>query len=164
MAKYSPASAEIEKMVNDIANELQLVLYGVDFQPLFVNRAKEPCKVVKANELAEYASKREDLVFVLCWLDAFEGADAEGHPFADDKTKYQWLRMEMEKVSYDTEKDKLIVGCPMVSVPLSYLEKHGEEAINAARLGLYVASQIEEKRKEEAAAKKAKKKGKKQEE
>ncbi len=164
MAKYSPASEEVEQMVNDIANELNLVNYGVDFQPLFVNRAKEPCKIVKANELAEYASKREDLVFILCYLDAFEGADAEGHPFADEKSKRAWLRMEMEKVSYDTEKDKLVIGCPSITIPVGYYEKYKEDAVNAALLGQYVMAQIEEKRKEEAEARKAKKKGKKTQE
>jgi hypothetical protein len=87
MAKYSQASESIERLVNDISNEMNLIHYGVDFQPLCVNKAKEVCKIIKANELAEYASNREGLVFVLCYEDAFD--------LVDEQTQYMWLRMEM---------------------------------------------------------------------
>jgi hypothetical protein len=147
MAKYSQASDSIENLVIEISNELGLINYGVDFQPLCVNKAKEVCKIVKANELAEYASNREDLVFVVCYEDAFD--------LVDEKTKYMWLRMAMETVSYDTEKMKINIGGPIITVPLGFAEKYGTEAINSAKLGLYTIAQIEEKKKEEAAQKRA---------
>jgi hypothetical protein len=147
MAKYSQASENIENLVIDISNELGLINYGVDFQPLCVNKAKEVCKIVKANELAEYASNREDLVFVLCYEDAFD--------LVDEKTQYMWLRMEMEKVAYDTEKDKMVLGCPQITVPVGVYEKYKEVAVDAALLGQYTIAQIKEKEKEEAAQRKA---------
>jgi hypothetical protein len=147
MAKYSQASENIENLVVDISNELGLINYGVDFQPLCVNKAKEVCKIVKANELAEYASNREDLVFVLCYEDAFD--------LVDEKTQYMWLRMEMEKVAYDTEKDKMVLGCPQITVPVGVYEKYKEVAVDAALLGQYTIAQIKEKEKEEAAQRKA---------
>ena len=72
MSKFTEASTEIQELVNDIANELGLVHLGVDFQPLCINKSKTVCKVVKANELAEYASQREGLIFVLVYEDAFD--------------------------------------------------------------------------------------------
>ena len=75
MGKYSQASETIENLVIDISNELGLINYGVDFQPLCVNKAKEVCKIVKANELVEFSSNREDLVFVVCYEDAFDQVD-----------------------------------------------------------------------------------------
>ena len=51
MAKYSKVSEEIENLVIEISNEIGLINYGIDFQPLCVNKAKEVCKIVKANEL-----------------------------------------------------------------------------------------------------------------
>ena len=104
-------------------------------------------KIVKANELAEYASNREDLVFVLCYEDAFD--------LVDEKTQYMWLRMEMEKVAYDTEKDKMVLGCPQITVPVGVYEKYKEVAVDAALLGQYTIAQIKEKEKEEAAQRKA---------
>ena len=154
-SKYSEASETIEKLVNDIANELNLINYGVDFQPLCVNKAKEVCKVVRANELAEYASKRDDLVFVICYEDAFDQVD--------EQTQYMWLRTEMDKVSYDTEKDKLVIGCPSITIPVGMYEKYKGAVVDAALLGQYTIAQIEEKKKEEAEQRKAlRTKGKKQ--
>lgn len=154
-SKYSEASETIEKLVNDIANELNLINYGVDFQPLCVNKAKEVCKVVRANELAEYASKRDDLVFVICYEEAFDQVD--------EQTKYLWLRTEMDKVSYDTEKDKLVIGCPLFTIPVGMYEKYKGAVVDAALLGQYTIAQIEEKKKEEAEQRKAlRTKGKKQ--
>jgi hypothetical protein len=147
MAKYSQASDSIENLVIEISNELGLINYGVDFQPLCVNKAKEVCKIVKANELAEYASNREDLVFVVCYEDSFD--------LVDEKTQYMWLRMEMEKVAYDTEKDKMIIGCPQITVPVGFYEKYKGAAVESALLGQYTIAQIEEKKKEEAEQRKA---------
>ena len=154
-SKYSEASETIEKLVNDIANELNLINFGVDFQPLCVNKAKEVCKVVRANELAEYASKRDDLVFVICYEDAFDQVD--------EQTQYMWLRTEMDKVSYDTEKDKMVIGCPSITIPVGMYEKYKGAVVDAALLGQYTIAQIEEKKKEEAEQRKAlRTKGKKQ--
>lgn len=147
MGKYSKVSEELDNLVNEISNELGLFNYGVDFEPICVAKAKEVCKVVRANELAEHVSERQDLVFVICYEDAFD--------LVDEKTKYMWLRMAMETVSYDTEKMKINIGSPMITVPLGFAEKYGTEAINSAKLGLYTIAQIAEKKKEEAAQKRA---------
>ena len=80
MAKYSKATQEVEDLVAEISSELGLDHLGVDFQPIFVNKSKDVCKCVKANELFEYTAKREDLVFVVCNQDAFDGTDPQGHP------------------------------------------------------------------------------------
>ena len=68
--------------------------------------------------------------------------------------------MEMEKVSYDTEKDKMIIGCPQITVPIGFYEKYKNAAVDSALLGQYTIAQIEEKKKEEAEQRKALKKGK----
>ena len=160
MAKYSQATKEVEDLVVEISNELGLEHLGVDFQPIFVNKSKEVCKVVKANELFEYTSKRDDLVFVVCNQDAFDGSDPQGHPYVDEKTKYLWLRTEMDKVSYDTEKDKLVIGCPSITLPVGLYEKYKAEdkdtlLIQNALLGQYTLAKIEQDKKEEAERKKA---------
>ena len=149
MGKYSKVSEEIENIVIEISNELGLAHMGVDFQALNVSKSKDICKVVRANELAEHISNREDLVFVICYEDAFD--------LVDEKTKYMWIRMAMENVSYDSEKGKIVIGGPQISVPLGFAEKYGNAAIDAAKLGLYTIAQIVEKKKEENERKKAEK-------
>lgn len=160
MAKYSQASEEVERIVSEISSELGLEHLGVDFQPLFVNKSKDVCKVVRANELFEYASKREDLVFVVCNQDVFDGTDPQGHPYAEEKDKYLWLRAEMEKVGYDLEKAKLVIGCPQITLPVGLYEKYKEEGkdtilLQNALLGQYMLAKIEQDKKEEAERKKA---------
>ena len=78
----------------------------------------------------------------------------------DEKTKYMWLRMAMENVSYDSEKDKINIGGPQIIVPLGFAEKYGNLAIDSAKLGLYTIAQIAEKKKEEAERKRAEKESK----
>lgn len=160
MAKYSQATEEVESLVAEISSEIGLEQFGVDFQPIFINKSKDVCKVVKANELFEYTSKREDLVFVVCNEDAFSGTDPQGRPYADEKTKYLWLRTEMDKVSYDTEKLKLIIGCPQITLPVGLYEKYKEEGkdevlLQNALLGQHLLAKIEQDKKEEAERRKA---------
>ena len=62
-------------------------------------------------------------------------------------------------VSYDDEKDKIIVGGPQISVSIGGWKKYGEKLINAAEIGQYAIAQIEEEKK---AAKEAEKEAKKQ--
>ena len=152
MAKYYvfDESEELVKLVDKIAEDLDLATY-VDFQVLGTERGKEVVKVVKANDITESITEREDLVAVVIREDAFR--------LVDDKTKEMWLRLEMDKVSYDSEKDKVTIGAQCVTVPIGMAEKYGDEAINAAKLGVYTLNQIEDERK---SRKQSKKKGKKE--
>jgi hypothetical protein len=66
----------------------------------------------------------------------------------------------MEVVSYDTEKDKLVIGCPQIVIPNGLYEKYNEDGngkvlIDNARLGLYTLAKIEQDKKEEAERRKA---------
>lgn len=158
-SKFSPASEEVSKIVDEIANELGLMNWGIDFQPLYVERAKTPCSVVRANKLAEYASNRDDLVFVLCNKEVFEGTDKAGHPLCNEQQMYMWIRNEMEKIVYDTERDSFSLNGPSITIPLSFLENMDKMlVVNSSILGLQVMAQLEEIRKERAAEEKARKK------
>jgi len=161
MGKLIEATEDIVKIVKEISNELGLSAYNIDVQPICAEKLSEVCKVVRANQLAEYVSARDNLIFVMCNEEVFNGTDPMGHPLADEKTKYMWIRNAMEVISYDSEKDKVILSCPMISVPLGFYEKFKEPTIDAARLGLYTMAQITKMKKKEAERKKAEKKDKK---
>lgn len=152
MSKFIEADNDTIKMVDEIAGELNLQVYGIDFQPLFVPKAKTPVQVKRATDVTEYLSKRNDLILLIiderCW-DAVE-----------EKVRYMWLRMAMEQVGYDTEKDKLFIGVPMLNIPLSFYEKYTAAAINAAKLQILTMDKILQDEKEKKAAEKANKKGK----
>ena len=103
--KYTKATQETIDMVEDISEKLGLDNYGVNFEPIYVKKAKEVCKVVKANDFVKYKAEKEDLVFVVCYEDFFEGIDSMGHAYASEDDKFKALRLAMEQVSFDPEKE-----------------------------------------------------------
>ena len=159
MAKFFKADESIVKIVDEIANELGLAQYGIDFETLDVVNLKEVVKIVKANEYAEYLSGREDLILVLVNGEAFDllpdGPDDNG---VDNK--YMWLRLAMDQISYDGEKEKIIIGCPTLAIPVGCYEKYKGAAVDAALLAQYTLAQMAEKKAQERAEKAAQKKGK----
>jgi hypothetical protein len=156
MAKFFKADETIVKLVDEIANEIGLAQF-VDFETLDVVNLKEVVKIVKANEYAEYLSGREDLILVLVNGEAFDllpdGPDANG---VDNK--YMWLRLAMEQIAYDSEKEKIVIGCPKIEVPVGVYEKFKGAAVDSALLAQYTLAQIAEKKEQEKAERAAQKK------
>lgn len=148
MQKFQKASEDIEKIVIEVANELGLAQYGLDFEALSVPKAKEVCSVSKASAVAEYLSKRDDLILVICFEEAFDMV-------SDEKTKYMWIRTAMEKIHVDPEKDKVTLDCPTITLPVGMCKKFKSAVVDTALLGADIIAEIEQKRKEEAEAKKS---------
>jgi hypothetical protein len=73
-----------------------------------------------------------------------------------------WIRLAMDCVSYDSEKEKVSIKTPMVKVPLYSYQKFGKVAVDNAELAIHTINQIQEEEKmrkaEEKTAKKDKKK------
>lgn len=147
MKNFTEASEEIKKIVLEVSNELGLAQYGLDFEALCVHKAKEPVIISKASAVAEYLSKRDDLILVICYEDAFD--------LVDEQNKYMWIRMAMDKISIDSEKDKVSLDCPMISIPEGFYDKYGAPAMDSARLGIQIIAKIKQDKKEEAERKKA---------
>jgi len=148
MAKYSRCEEDVQKLVHEVASELGLEQF-MDFEALYVPKAKEVVTVSKASAIAEYLSNRDDLILVFVYGDAFD--------LVDEKTQYMWIRMAMEQISFDSEKDKINIGCPMISVPISYYNKYEKLAVDMALLGQLTIQQILDKQKEEKERKKQEK-------
>lgn len=152
--KYSQATNETIEMVNEISSKLGLDIYGVKFEPVYVKKAKEVCKVVKANDFTKYKAKEEDLVFVVCYEDFFEGIDSMGHAYASEEDKFKALRLAMEQVSFDPEKEKLIIGCNSVVLPVGYCINN-DDAVKSALYNATIMAKIQQDKKEEEDRKKA---------
>jgi hypothetical protein len=130
-----------------------LTQMGVEFQALNAKKAKEVVKVSKASEITEILSNKESLVIVIVYEDAFDRVD--------EKTRWMWIRMALDCVSYDPEKDKISLTTPVVSVPLGFYHKYGNVAVQNAELALLTIQQIQDQEKERKEAEKALKKSKK---
>jgi len=149
MAKFTKASEDIEAIVNDVAQEIGLTNF-MEFEALHMPKAKDVVTVTKASALAEYLSKREDLVLVIVREDAFD--------LVDEDTKKLWIRMAMDSVSYDSEKDRITIGVPSITIPVGFYERYKEKAIESALLARYTLSQIEDAEKQRKAEQAGKKK------
>ena len=160
MAKFFKADESIVKLVDKIADELDLSQNGIDFEVLDVVNLKEVVKIVKANEYAEYLSGREDLILVLVNGEAFDLLP-ETPPEGEIDNKYMWLRLAMDQISYDSEKEKINIGCPSITVPVGVYEKYKNDAVDSALLAQYTLAQMAERKAQERAEKAAQKKGKK---
>ena len=70
------------------------------------------------------------------------------------------VRMAMEQIAFDTEKDKITIGCPMISLPMSFYDRYHEDAVKTAILGQLSIAQWEDEKKKEKEQKKQNKKSK----
>lgn len=144
------ASPDIQQKVQDIAREFGLGNV-IDFQVMNKSKAKEVVKIQVANPLVNTLTSKEVVVFV--YEDAFDRVD--------EATQISWLKSELNRLSYDFEKDKITISNKIVSVHLDFYQKYGKEAIDKAELALLTIEQLEEEEKQRKAEAKAMKKSKK---
>lgn len=152
MAKFTKASEDIAKIVDEVAAELGYDNF-LDFETLSVPKAKDVVTVSKASSVVEFFSKRDDLILVFVYEKAFD--------MVEDKDKYMWVRLALEQIVYDTEKDKVSIGIPSITVPVGCYEKWKNVAVDSALLAQYTISQIKDQEAEEKARKAAEKAAKK---
>lgn len=153
MAKFYEVSEENLSLIDQKFQETGMHNY-IDFKVVGISKAKEVIKVVKANPIAEYVGKCPDSVFCIVYEEAFDRLD--------DEAKELLVVDALANVSYDSEKDKIIVGGPQIIVSLGGLEKNGQNLIRAAMSGVYAIQQIEQEKKDAKEAEKAAKAAKKQ--
>lgn len=146
MAKYCTADDDVQNLVHEVAAELNLENF-MDFEALYVPKAKEVVTVSKASAIAEYLSKRDDLILVFVFADIFEQYE--------EKDKYMAIRSALEQISVNYETGKITIGCPMVTVPLGLYQTLGKPVIDNAVLGQVSIAQWEEKKKQEKEEKKS---------
>lgn len=156
MAKtLSSASEEYVKLVKEAVAETGLDRMGVDFQVFNLIKANNSVtKIMKANEITELMTNRDDLVIVGIYERAFD--------LVDDKTRRMWLESALSQVSYDNEKGKILIGKePTITVTLGFYHKYDNVAVQMAELEQLTLQQIkdedEEKKEQQKALKKASK-------
>lgn len=145
MAKFYEADDEMQNLVHEVAAELNLENF-MDFEAICVPKAKEIVSVTRASKMAEFLSNRNDLIIVIFFQEIFDQFD--------EKTKYMFVRMAMDQISYDSEHDKINIGCPMINVPVGFYQKYEKAAVDTALLGQLSIAQWEDKKKQEKEEKK----------
>lgn len=152
-AKLTMGSPDLEKLVQEVASEMGLTQAGIEFTVLNALKSKEIVKVSKASEVTEILSNKEDLVVVIAYEEAFDRVD--------EKTRWMWIRMALDCVSYDAENGKISLSTPTITVPLGFYQKYGNVAVQNAELALLTIQQIQDEERERKEAEKALKKARK---
>ena len=149
MAKFFEISEENQEIFDDIWQESGMFNY-IDLKLLGVPKAKEVIKVQKTNPQAEYLGKCPDSIVVTVYEEAFDRLD--------EKQKRLIAEDALSSVSYDGEKDKIVVGCPQIVVTVGGRAKYGDELINAAETAVLMIQTIAEEEAEKKAAERESKK------
>lgn len=152
MGKAVLASPDIDNLVQEVARELGLIQYGIEFVTMR-KKSKEVVTVKKAGELFEAYVKKEKMLAVLVYEEAFDKVE--------EKDQWMWVRQALARVSYDLEKDKVSLNVPMLSVPLEFYQKYGNIAMQNAELAILTVQHLqdeEKQRKEEEKSYKKKRK------
>lgn len=148
MAKFCDVSDETREMVDNIANETGLVHY-MDIEPIGITKSKEIIKSKLFSAETKYVAKRSDAV-------AFNLYEAALDRLNPDQRE-MLIRDAFNHIAYDSEKDKITIGAPTITVTIAGRQKYGEKLLDAAEAAYYAMQQILEEEKEAKAAKKAKK-------
>ena len=153
MGKFSRDLDEaLEQKVKNLAREMHLTETGINVEAIRLKKSKKEVGVVlKANDLVTLFTGDESLVAVALYEDAFNRVDSETQDF--------WIRGLLSQISYDLDKDKIMITKPELQVSLGMFRQFGNIAVQKTELQLLTLAQIDEEEKERKAMSKKGKKG-----
>ena len=152
MAKFGKVSEETQELVDKISNETGLIQF-IDFETVAVPKSKKVIDIKRCPPLGEHVAGKRDVVCVIVYEKAFERLTVEQQELL--------MRDAFNMVYFDSEKDKIIIGCPQIVVSCSGRAKWGEKLVDTAEVAVTVMQTILDEEKMEKEAAKAMKKAKK---
>ena len=143
MSKYSKdLDQNLVEMVEAEVAKTNLSQIGVRVEPIKLNKSTGSIgEVLKGNDLVKLFMNGDDLVAVALFEEAFM--------MVDEETKGLWIESLVSQISYDIDKDKLIITKPELAVPLGMYRKYGSKIVDKTELALITVSSIEENKKKE---------------
>lgn len=148
MAKYSRDLDEsLEKKVKELASSVGLREQGITIEPIRLNSKKSYGEVIKANELVTLFTGDSDMVCICLNEELFDELD--------EQTQIVLIESLLSQVSYDSEKEKVVITKPEIHVGLGMLHKYKEVVVQKLEAAYYGLQQIEERKKKAKEEKKA---------
>ena len=147
MAKFGDVSDETKDLIEQLVAEAGLENF-IRVEIMNIIKSKQLFSVSKAGPKAEHMANlpENETVCICVYEDAFNRLD--------DKAKLLTARDAVASISFDTEKDKIVITQPQICVSLGGRMKYGEELLDAAEAGVLAIQQIEDEKKAEKEAKK----------
>lgn len=142
MAKFGKVTEETQELVDKISNETGLTQF-IDIEAVSVPKSKKVIDIKRCPPLGEHVAGKSEVVCVIVYEKAFERLDPEQQEML--------MRDAFNMVYFDTEKDKITIGCPQIVVSCSGRAKWGDALVNTAETAVLAIQQIEEEIKKERA-------------
>lgn len=144
--KIIKASDDVIEFIEKIIDTTALKGY-VEFRILNNESQKALVTASKASATTEYFARTSPCVIIYVNEELWYRLD-------DENLREMLVRDSIDGVSYDPEKDKLVVEKPQINISLGTWRKYGETLVKAAETVVMAVKQIEEEKKEARAAKK----------
>ena len=143
MGKYSKdLDSSLVDLVEQEVAKTNLQQIGVRVEPIKLNKSNGSVgEILKGNELVKLFINGDDLVAIALYEDAFF--------MVDEETRRIWVESLVSQISYDIDKDKLVITKPELMVPLGMYRKYGSKVVDKMEIALMTVTDLEEKRKEE---------------
>lgn len=152
MGKFSRDLDEsLEKKVKTLAREMHITDWGINVEAIRLKKSKkEVGTVLKANDLVTLFTGDESLVAVALYEEALNRMDSQNQDLV--------IRSLLSQISYDADKDKIVITKPELQISLGMYRQFGDIAVKSAELQLLTLAQIADEEKEKKANVKKKKK------
>ena len=152
MGKFSRDLDEsLEKKVKTLAREMHITDWGINVEAIRLKKSKkEVGTVLKANDLVTLFTGDESLVAVALYEEALNRMDSQNQDLV--------IRSLLSQLSYDADKDKIVITKPELQISLGMYRQFGDIAVKSAELQLLTLAQIADEEKEKKANAKKKKK------
>lgn len=147
MAKFFETSADIAELAQDKFEDTGLAQMGIELKVISVTKAKNVLKASKAGATIQYLTKK-DAILIVC---------EEVFDRLSDEYKEKLMEGALSNISYDTEKDKLIVETDIAKEIFRMRQKY-ENYVDMLEASYIVAQQIEDEEKQRKEEMKAAKK------
>ena len=145
MGKFSRDLDEsLEKKVKTLAREMHITDWGINVEAIRLKKSKkEVGTVLKANDLVTLFTGDESLVAVALYEEALNRMDSQNQDLI--------IRSLLSQISYDADKDKIVITKPELQISLGMYRQFGDIAVKSAELQLLTLAQIADEEKEKKA-------------
>ena len=144
--KIFETNEEIVDMVNEAFDNANLSNYGLGLKVLSVTKAKDVLKISKASVTTNFLTNQKVDLTLFVYEEAFERLD--------EAAKRMLIEMVLSNVSFDIDKEKIVVETNPFAQVFAMRTKYGDAFMNALELSYIVIKQIEEEQAEKKQAEK----------
>lgn len=146
--KYSrDLDEKLEKKVKEMANSKGLNACGITVEAVRIKKCKTYGEVLKGNALVTLFTNDPNLVCVALYEELFDRVD--------EQTQDYWIESLLTQISYDDEKDKVVLTKPEINMSHGMYLKYGPVAAQKEELAFLTIQQIGDEKQREKEEKKA---------